>query len=163
MIRILGLLLVGNFLFSQESGSKQIPDLTFDLLTGKSITLSELSEKGPVLIDFWATWCNPCKLEMVQLQKIYQSYRDRGLTILAISQDSPRSLAKVRSFIRAKRYTFPVALDPNQQVGLKLNANVLPTTILVNSDREIVWRHQGYLPGDEKDIKAEILKLLPKN
>ncbi|NQV37518.1 MAG: TlpA family protein disulfide reductase [Candidatus Marinimicrobia bacterium] len=147
-------------LFSQESKLTKAPDLTFDLLGGKKATLSELVKNGPVVIDFWATWCEPCKKEMVHLEKIYKKYKDQGLTILAISQDSPRSLSKVKSYIRSKQYTFTVGLDPNQQVGMKLNAKVLPTTIIIDQNMNIMSTHQGYIPGDEKKLEEEIVALL---
>ena len=137
-----------------------VPDLRLELLNGKKITLQSLLEKGPVLIDFWATWCEPCKKEMVYLDKFQRTYVDSGFTVLSINQDTPRSMSKVKAYIRSKRFSFLVAKDPNKQVAQKLNVQVLPTTFLVLPDRKIIWQHVGYLPGDEKDIEEQILKAL---
>jgi thiol-disulfide isomerase/thioredoxin len=146
-----------NVSFSEEA---KIPDLTLKLLDGSQVKISTFIAKGPVLIDFWATWCAPCKKEMVFLERIYQTYKDQGVTILAINQDTPKSLSKVKSYIRSRKYTFTVALDPNQQIAQQLNAIVLPTTLLVDENFQIVWRHQGYIPGDEKEIERQIKQLL---
>ncbi|MFQ6612923.1 MAG: TlpA family protein disulfide reductase [Fidelibacterota bacterium] len=141
-------------LFGQGTG--QVPDLKLKLINGKQIQLSKVLKHGPVLIDFWATWCAPCKKEMVYLNKFQRTYGDSGFTVISINQDSQKSLSKVRSYIRSKAYTFQVAIDPNQQVAKILNAVVLPTTILIGSDRNIIWQHQGYLPGDEIKLEHQI-------
>lgn len=140
--------------------TKTAPDLRLEFLDGKNTTLYSLLEKGPILIDFWATWCEPCKKEMVFLDKYHRTYVDSGFTVLSINQDTPRSLSKVKAFIRSKRYSFLVAKDPNKQIAQKLNVQVLPTTFLVLPSGIIIWQHVGYLPGDEKDIEEQILKAL---
>lgn len=141
---------------AEDRLNKDAPDLTLEYLNGKKILLTELLENGPVLVDFWATWCEPCKKEMVYLDKFHRQYGDSGFQVLAINQDSPRSLSKVRAYIRAKRFTFPVFVDPNKQIAQKLNVQVLPTTLLISAEGKIVWRHVGFLPGDERDIEKVI-------
>ena len=129
-------------------------------LNGKTVKLSTYLKDGPVLINFWATWCAPCKKEMIQLELLEKKYSKQGLSILAISTDSQKSLSKVRSYIRTKKYSFDVMLDPNQQVSKKMNASIMPTDILIGKDGSELWRHYGYLPGDEKYIEAEIRSAL---
>ena len=97
---------------------------------------------------------------MIHLDNLQKKYSNQGLSILAISTDSQKSLSKVRSFIRTKRYSFDVMLDPNQQISKKMNARIMPTDILIGKDGSILWRHNGYLPGDEKYIEAEIRSAL---
>ena len=157
------LLLVLSMFFivnAQETNLQKLPNLRLEMLDGKNTTLYSLLEKGPILIDFWATWCEPCKKEMVYLDAFHKEYSDSGFTVLTINQDSPRSLSKVRSFVRSKRYSFPVVKDPNKQIAQKMNVQVLPTTFLVDSLGQVVWQHVGYLPGDERDMEQEILKIL---
>lgn len=130
------------------------------ILGGGKTSLNELIKQGPVLLDFWATWCSPCLKEMVHLQRFHEQYEGYGLTILTINQDDPKSLSKVRSTVKSKKFTFKVALDPNGKVAKRLNAKLMPTTILVDMDGVIRWMHQGYLPGDEIEIEKRIRALL---
>jgi thiol-disulfide isomerase/thioredoxin len=153
-------LILCNLLWSQSPVSSSIPDVRLTLIDGKQVQLYQLLQQGPVLIDFWATWCEPCKKALVHLNEFSERYSDQGLQVLTINQDSPKSLSKVKSYLRSRKYRFLVALDPNQQLSRTLSAILIPTTILVNRDGEIVWRHQGYLPGDEREIESQIQKLL---
>ena len=137
-----------------------VSSLKLKKINGKTVKLSSYLSKGPVLINFWATWCAPCKKEMIHLDNLQKKYSNQGLSILAISTDSQKSLSKVRSFIRTKKYSFDVMLDPNQQISKKMNARIMPTDILIGKDGSILWRHNGYLPGDEKYIEAEIRSAL---
>ncbi|MFL3025604.1 MAG: TlpA family protein disulfide reductase [Candidatus Neomarinimicrobiota bacterium] len=137
-----------------------ITELKLKQMNGKKTKLSTYLKDGPVLINFWATWCAPCKKEMIHLNSLQKKYAKEGLTILAVSTDSQKSLSKVRSYIRAKKYSFDVILDPNQQIFKKMNASIMPTDILIGKDGDVLWRHYGYLPGDEKYIEAEIRNAL---
>lgn len=138
-------------------------NLTLKKMNGKSVKLSEYLNKGPVLINFWATWCSPCKKEMVFLDQFERRYKDNGLSILSISIDSQKSLAHVRSYIRANNYTYDVFLDPNRQVFKKLNGNLMPTNVLIDKDGKVLWRHYGYIPGDEKNMDLELRSALKLN
>ena len=154
-------------IFSAMYADKQrdimLPDLSVRLLDGKQVRLSALLEEGPLLVSFWATWCAPCKKEMIFLEKFHQKYNENSFRVLAISTDSPKSMSKVKSYIRAKKYTFLVGIDPNQDIAKKMNALLMPTTLILNKDRKVSWYHQGFIPGDENEIEAQILKLLNVN
>ena len=134
----------------------------FTVLTidNKKIELSELYTEGPLLVNFWALWCEPCKVEMKVLKNLYKKYKDKGFSILGINQDSPKSVSKVRSYIASQKINFPVALDPNNQYLQKLNGQSIPYSLLFNSEGEIVYKSVGYLPGDEIKLEKEIQKLL---
>ena len=147
------------FLISQNVS----PNLTLKKMNGKSVKLSEYLNKGPVLINFWATWCSPCKKEMVFLDEFERRYKDNGLSILSISIDSQKSLAHVRSYIRANNYTYDVFLDPNRQVFKKLNGNLMPTNVLIDKDGKVLWRHYGYIPGDEINMDLKLRSALKLN
>ena len=147
-------------IFSAMYADKQrdimLPDLSVRLLDGKQVRLSALLEEGPLLVSFWATWCAPCKKEMIFLEEFHQKYNENSFRVLAISTDSPKSMSKVKSYIRAKKYTFLVGIDPNQEIAKKMNALLMPTTLILNKDRKVSWYHQGFIPGDEKEIEAQI-------
>jgi thiol-disulfide isomerase/thioredoxin len=149
--------LILNFLIAQID---QIPAIKLKLADGSEMTLEEIHHTGPVLIDFWALWCAPCLKAMRHLDDLQEKYRDQGLTILGINLDTERSRSKVRSYIRSKGYGFTVALDPSQESYRRLNGTAMPYTMLVDSTGKIVYRHSGYMPGDEKILEAEILSVL---
>ena len=151
-------------IFSAMYADKQrdimLPDLSIRLLDGKRVRLSALLEEGPLLVSFWATWCAPCKKEMRFLEEFHQKYNENSFRVLAISTDSPKSMSKVKSYIRAKKHTFLVGIDPNQEIAKKMNALLMPTTLILNKDRKVSWYHQGFIPGDEKEIEAQIRAVL---
>ena len=120
-------------------------------------------EEGPLMIDFWATWCVPCKRVMKYLDQYHQDYEEQGFKVLMINQDTPRSLGKVKSYVVSQDYQFYVGLDPNKTIAKKLNGMVMPTLILVDKGGEVKWRHQGYIAGEEVEINNQIKLLLEKN
>ena len=162
--KILAVLMASHFLFADniEPGST-IPDIKIRLLDGSSTTLHQLTEDGPLMIDFWATWCVPCKKVMRFLDQYHQDYASDNFKVLMINTDSPRSLGKVRSYIRSQDYTFHVGMDPNKVISKKLNGMVMPTLILIGKGGEVKWRHQGYIAGEEIEIERQIKQLLENN
>ena len=147
-------------MYADKQRDIMLPDLSVRLVDGKQVRLSALLEEGPLLVSFWATWCAPCKKEMIFLEKFHQKYNENSFRVLAISTDSPKSMSKVKSYIRAKKYTFLVGIDPNQEIAKKMNALLMPTTLILNKDRKVSWYHQGFIPGDEKEIEAQIRAVL---
>ena len=145
-----------------DSGST-IPDLKVRLLNGSSTTLHQLSQDGPLLIDFWATWCVPCKKVMKYLNQYHEKYAEDNFKVLMINTDTPRSLGKVRGFIKSQDYSFNVGMDPNKVLSKKLNGMIMPTLILVDKGGIIKWRHQGYVAGEELEIEKQIKQVLGKN
>lgn len=135
-------------------------DFSAETLKGKEIEFNEVYKNGPTIVSFWALWCKPCRAEMKHLEKMYNKYSDMGFTIIGINQDSPRSVAKVKSYISSHHITFPIITDPNQEIFQMFNGQSIPLTVLFNKKGEIVYRHTGYLPGDEKKIETELKKLL---
>jgi peroxiredoxin len=137
-------------------------DFTLLDINGDDVTLSKLLERGPVLISFWASWCNPCKDEMRKMKSIYEKYKSNGFTYLAINQDNQKSIAKVKAFVEAEDFPFPVLLDTDQKVNEAYNgANLgLPYAILVGKNKDILAIHTGYLPGDELTMEKEIKSAL---
>ena len=147
-------------MYADKQRDIMLPDLSIKLLDGKQVRLSVLLEEGPLLVSFWATWCAPCKKEMIFLEEFHQKYNENSFRVLAISTDSPKSMSKVKSYIRAKKHTFLVGIDPNQEIAKKMNALLMPTTLILNKDRKVSWYHQGFIPGDEKEIEAQIRAVL---
>lgn len=143
--------------FAQE---KTAPDFNLPDMNGKNYQLSENFGKGPILINFWATWCIPCREEMKKLKKIYSTYEKDGLQILSISIDDPKTVSKVRSFIRTNQYPFTVLLDTNNEVFQLYKGTNPPLSVLMDKEGKIVYDHTGYRKGDEKKLEAEIAALI---
>jgi len=145
------------------AGSGAVTDFVLKDVDGKSHALSDYLGKKVILISFWATWCEPCKKEMVQLQELYDTHADAGLMIISISMDEPESVGDVRPYVKQRRYTFPVLPDTETQVTNQLNPRrAAPFSLLIGRNQEIVWEHEGYVPGDEKKIDAAVLEALGK-
>jgi peroxiredoxin len=140
----------------------EAPHFTLEAYSGRRVTLTQVLQDGPAVIDFWATWCSPCREALPQLQALHEKYSERGLTVLAISQDDPRSQPKIGPFVRSQRLTFPVLLDGDHRVARLWRVSTLPTTFLVDPSGRIVALHRGYRDGDERILEDEILALLAR-
>lgn len=138
------------------------PDFKLPDLKGKDVALSDLLEQGPVIVDFWATWCKPCLRAFPGLQEILDKYKDRGLSVVAISVDGPKSRAHVGPLIKSKKYTFEVLLDTQGRVAKKYGAILLPRTVLLDPDGKIICASTGYRPTNHEKIEAALELLLPK-
>ncbi len=132
------------------------PDFSLPNLAGDAVTLSKLLESGPVLIDFWALWCKPCLQSLPGTDAIRAKYAERGLTVLAINTDSPRSNAKVKSYVRSNRFEFDVLLDPNGSMQRLYRFYRIPQTFLVAPDGSIAFSQLGYSPGTEERVASAI-------
>jgi len=137
------------------------PEFTLPNLDGEDVTLSELLKDGPVIVDFWATWCKPCIKAFPDLQEIFDKYEDCGLTVLAISIDGPRSTSKVGALIASKGNTFEVLLDPSQAVARKFHVTSVPRTVLVRQDGTVAWAVTGYRPTNHEELDAAVATLIP--
>ena len=136
------------------------PDFVLPDLKGKNFKLYENLEKGPVVINFWATWCAPCIEEMKKVKKLHKEYSQKGVQFLAISVDDPKTVGRVKSFVKSHRYPFKILLDTNSEVLKLLQGTVPPYTVVLNKKGEIVYTHVGYRKGDEKKLKEQIKMLL---
>jgi peroxiredoxin len=144
-----------------SSGILKIGDLasafTSQDLEGNSITLSDFQGK-PVILNFWATWCAPCRIEMPELQATYEKYQDDGLVILALDQDESAEI--VRSFFYDEfDLTFTPLLDVDQAVAKKYGVFNYPSSYFINGDGVITAVHRGpVLQSQLDDYLADMIK-----
>jgi thiol-disulfide isomerase/thioredoxin len=120
----------------------------------------ELKGEELTIIDFWATWCKPCIKSIPKLVEMSNEFKSEGVNFIGISVDGPRNLAKVKPFARSLGVDYPVLHDINSEVMGKLGVRAVPTLLIVNSEDEIIYFHEGYKPGEERMIEEEIRKLL---
>jgi thiol-disulfide isomerase/thioredoxin len=111
-----------------------------------------------VLINFWASWCTPCREELPYLEALQQEYADLGFTILAVNVDQDPSKADV--LLNEIAVTFPVLFDVNDQVSRLYDVQAMPTTVIVDRDGNQRLLHHGYKSGDEVKYKQAVKALL---
>lgn len=129
-------------------------------LENQTRSFTEIKGEKLTLIDFWASWCKPCLKAIPELNKIYEEYKNKGVEIIGINGDGPRSVAKVAPLSQSLQIKYPVLLDINSEVMNNLGLQAFPTLLLVNSEGTIVWIHEGYVTGDAEIIVSEIEKAL---
>jgi thiol-disulfide isomerase/thioredoxin len=135
-------------------------DFTLPDLHGDRVRLSDYRGKV-VMVSFWATWCEPCQVELTQVQKLWDRYRERGFELVAINVDPPDAQSAVRDMVRRYRYSFPILLDSSSEVVNRFNPKMeLPFSILFDARGQVSATHQGFVPGDEAVIEDEIRKLV---
>ena len=157
MRRLIGL---AALLLPMVASADPATDFSLRDLDGNTVTLSQHAGEV-VLIDFWATWCGPCKQEMPHLQSMVTDLGDQGFTVLAISTDDARDKAKVKPFIRRSQFTFDVLYDTQSDVLTTYNpGKTLPFAVLVARDGTVASLHSGYNPGDEVALREEVEALL---
>ena len=148
------------FFFILYLPAQEHNNLSVETIDGEDILLVELIQQGPVLVNFWALWCEPCKLEMKQLESLYQKYKEKNFSILAINQDNQKSIVKVSSYISSQEFSFHVATDPDGEIAQRFNVQNIPFSILFDNNGNIVYKTIGYKPGDELPLEKAIEKLL---
>jgi peroxiredoxin len=154
------LLLLLTLLLSLSASAAAKASFRLRALDGATVDLADLCAKGPVLLSFWATFCEPCKQEIPHLIDVVKRFEKQHLQLALITVDSPRSQKQVKPYVQSKGWTMPVLLDPNGQTMKKLKGVNPPYTLLVSPAGEVLYAHGGYKPGDEKKLEEELAVLL---
>jgi len=142
------------------AGTQHLPKMQLKDLNKKRQELSQYYSDGPILMNFWNLACDPCKIEMIELDKLHLKYEKQGFEVVSINIDNTRNMSKVKSYVNSQKYAFTVLSDPRAELFRKMGGKVMPFVIIADSLGEIVNRHVGYNPGDEKELEKEILHLL---
>ena len=129
-------------------------------LDGTKLDLETLRRRGPVLIDFWATWCKPCEASIPELEALHRRYGPRGLTVIGVSVDGPRNYAKVRPFVARHGITYPVVLDDDGRLQAGYQVRAMPTSVLVDTSGMVARVMQGFRPGEGQSLAKAIESLL---
>lgn len=135
-------------------------DFTLRDLDGAEVRLSDYKGKV-VFVDFWATWCGPCKDAMPHWQALYQELGPEGFVVLAVTTDDARTKPQVKPYVKRMGFTYPVLYDTDSTALVVYNpAKTLPYSVLIDREFKVHSMHQGYTPGDEDAIGAEVRTLL---
>ena len=142
---------------SGASVASRPPDFELPALDGKNVRLSHHLGKDVVLIDFWATFCDPCLAAMPHLDQLYRKYKERGFVVLGVSIDGPDSIAQVKTEIAKLGVSFPILLDQETRVVALYNPKTsAPYSVLIARDGRILAKKEGYTTGDQTTIDRDV-------
>ena len=140
---------------SPGSTNTGAPDLTLTTVDGRELSISDLQGRA-VLVNFWATWCPPCRREMADLQQFHQDNQDAGIVVVAIN--AGESAAQVEQFAQEYSLTFDILLDPEMQALADFRVSSLPTSIFIDRKGNIHGRHTGQIVRQQMDQQIAALR-----
>jgi peroxiredoxin len=143
---------------SEPAAGRAAPEFAAADLRGDTLTLRDLRGRF-VLLNFWGPQCPPCVAESPHLQRLHKKYEKRGLSLVGVTQMNPKREV-IETFLRKKRVTYRIVLDPGEVIGAEYGVRAHPTSVLVDPDGNVRWVRAGYLAGDEKEMEAAIVAAL---
>ncbi len=148
---------LGMCLSAQAVGiGEAAPDFTLESLDGPNLRLQE-RQGEVVLINFWASWCGPCRQELPILDRLHQRYQDAGFSVFGVNVEGKRKPAE--KIAKKSKVTFPLLIDAGQKVSENYELEAMPTTVVVDRNGKIRYIHRGYKSGDEAKY-IEVVKQL---
>ena len=153
------LALIGILLNSSlaADGDDSAPDFTLPGDNGQAVSLSDLRGQV-VMINFWASWCGPCRQEMPLLEQIHQRYESLGFTLLGVNVEENSSDAK--AFLQDRPVSFPILFDPDNGVSKLYDVVAMPSTVLIDRQGNVRYLHHGFKPGYENDYQDQVRALV---
>jgi peroxiredoxin len=114
----------------------------------------------PLLLNVWATWCAPCREEISALDSVYRDHAPSGLHVVGVSIDDERSGTEVEHFAKAQGATYPIWLDPGNEISSALGTYAVPTTVLLDASGQVLWRHLGPVASDDSTLSRALASAL---
>lgn len=142
---------------SATDSSPLAPEFSLANRAGGQLSLSGLRGQV-VMINFWASWCGPCRQEFPALDEMYRKYKPMGFTMVGINVESER--ADAERFLGVRPVSFPILFDPDNAVSGRYGVSAMPTTVLVDRQGRLRWQHRAYKPGDEARYIEQIRAML---
>ena len=154
---IIGLSLSVLFLGSLFQGMyAQEPHFRLKDLSNQWKEYDDLRGSSLTVIDFWATWCQPCVQSIPHLNTMSAQYAERGVAFIGVSIDGPRNQSKIGPFVKSMGVSYPILRDINSELMSELNVSAVPTLLIYDSSGELVNIHEGFRPGDELIVSEMI-------
>ena len=139
---------------AQELVGKMAPDFEMDLLDGGKMKLSALRGERIVILDFWATWCGPCRMAMPILEAVAKDYAEKGVELYGVNQDE--SAEVIRAFLTETGLSVTVGLDPEARIGDRYAASSIPQTVIVGKDGTVKAVQVGVSPTLDSELRAQL-------
>jgi len=133
------------------------PDFTLKSLEGSNLRLEEYRGQV-VLLNFWASWCGPCRQEMPLLDRLHHRYEDTGFAVLGVNVEG--ETAPAQEIVDKTNVTCPILIDDGQKVSEMYNLQAMPSTVVIDRDGVVRYIHLGYKPGDEAKYVEVVKKLI---
>jgi thiol-disulfide isomerase/thioredoxin len=133
------------------------PDFALQTVEGQEVTLSGLRGKV-VLLDFWATWCGPCRESIPHLSQLYKSYQDKGFELIGMSMDKAGEVEMVRRFVKSMDIPYPIIMTP-EDVARNYKITGLPTTVLIDKEGKVREKIVGFNSAIGRQIAARVSEL----
>jgi peroxiredoxin len=156
---VFGVLVLFSVLWSPFRAVAAASDWTLKDLDGGHFILSENLGKGPTVLLFWATWCRPCKQELKEYKGIFESYQEKGIRVLIISEDNSKTQSQVKPFIKSNDYKFTALLDPTGEVLKSYDGVSLPYSVVLDSSGKVQKTFRGKI-RDIDELSSLLEKLL---
>lgn len=144
------------------SQNRSLPKVDLKTIDNTSTSTAAFDNDGkPIVISFWATWCKPCVKELNTIAEEYEDWvEETGVKIIAVSIDDSRNMSKVKPKVNAEMWEYEIYCDPNRDFARAMGVSSVPHTFLLNSNRDIIWQHKGYVDGDEIELYEKIKELV---
>ncbi len=139
----------------------QVPQVVLRSIDGRSVRTDTLSNGGkPFIIDFFATWCKPCNRELSAIAEVYDEWQEEtGVKVIAVSIDQAQNINKVKPLVDSHGWPYEVLLDPNGEFKRALGVQMIPYTLIVDGQGQIVYKHNGYTDGAEEELIEKVREL----
>lgn len=144
---VIALLLVVSNLHAQE------PVFRLRDLDNQWKEYEDLKGSNLTVIDFWATWCQPCLRLIPELSEMSDEFSPGGVNFIGVSVDGPRNQSKIKPFIQSMGVSYPILRDIDSELMAELGASVVPTLMVYDKEGELILFHEGFRPGDEEVIR----------
>ncbi len=152
------------FLTTAFAQTKTVPEVTLKTLKGESKNIQDFAKDGKItVISFWATWCAPCKKELDAIAEVYGDWQeDYDMELVAVSIDTRRAIATVPGMVSSKGWEYTILTGKATELQTAFNFQTIPQTFLLDQKGNIVYHHNGYVPGDEYELEDKIKALAGK-
>jgi peroxiredoxin len=144
---------------SESNSSRTAPNFALENLDREIIELNDYKGKGPTLLCFWSSCCKSAVAQVEAFSALYEKHKQEGFVLLAIATDDEKTVAKVKPYVKSKKFKFPVLYDTDGNVARTYYAFDVPFSVLIDKSGKIVYSHLGYMKGDEIVLEEKIKSL----